>query len=257
MPPVPQASSILASLGQAAFVWDIATDAHRLERQCRRGLPRHSGRGARQRRRIRQADRAGAFDPLRRARPDRRRRVAARASPYRIEYGVRDLDLGAGDLDRGDRLLVRRPRRQAGARAGHRPHQQRAPRPRRAAAEAVAARSADRRTQPHPSDRRAGRGDRGSHALPLVLRLHADRHRSSGARQRRLRLRRRRRRDRRSRQTDPRAAARRRRARALLRQQVRADPEATAPSTTSMSRPSAFWPASATRWCRPSPARCR
>ena len=26
MPPVPQASSILASLGQAAFVWDIAAD---------------------------------------------------------------------------------------------------------------------------------------------------------------------------------------------------------------------------------------
>ena len=121
-------------------------------------------------------------------------------------------------------MLVCRPRRQAGARPGHRPRQQRAPRPRRAVAEAVAARSADRRTQPHPSDRIARRGDRGSRALPLVLRLHADRHRSSGARQRRLRLRCRGRRDRRSRKAHSRAAARRRRARAILRQQIRTDP---------------------------------
>ena len=92
-------------------------------------------------------------------------------------------------------------------------------------AETVAARSADRRTQSHPSDCLAGRGHRGSHALPLLLRLHADRHRSSGADQRRLRLRCRRRRDRRSRATHSRAAARRRRARPLLRQQVRPDPE--------------------------------
>ena len=196
---------------------------HRLERQCRRGLHRHPAGSAGQRRRVRQADRAVALDPLGRARPigaGAQRR--GRRLPDRIWRAGRDLR--ARDLDRGNRLLVCRPRRQAGARARHRPHQQRAPRPRRTADEAVAARSADRRTQPHASGRRAGGNDRGNRALPLVLRLHADRHRSSGARQRRLRLRRRRRRDRRSRKTHPRAAARRRRARPVLRQQVRPDP---------------------------------
>ena len=74
-----------------------------------------------------------------------------------------------------------------------------------------------------PSRRLAGGSDRRGRAFPVVLLLHADRHRSFGARQRRLRLRRRGRRDRRSRQTHPRQAARRRRARPILRQQVRAD----------------------------------
>ena len=91
--------------------------------------------------------------------------------------------------------------------------------------EAGAARSPDRRAQPHPSDRLARRGDRGGHALPHVQRLHADRHRSFGAHQRCFRLRCGGRRDRGSRLPHPLQLARRRRARPLLRQQVRPDPE--------------------------------
>ena len=159
-----------------------------LERSSQLGFSGHSSGVAGQRRRVLKTDRAGARDPCGRARPfvagARRRR---RALPDRV-WGA-DQHLGAGALDRGDRLLVRRRRRQAGARPRHRPCQQRAPRPRRATPETVAQRPADRRTQPHPSGRIAGRGHRGSLALPLVLRLHADRHRSSGAHQRCLRLR--------------------------------------------------------------------
>ena len=85
----PQASTILASLGQAAFVWDIATDAMAWSEHAASVFCRYSGGGAGERRRIFTADRAGAHrsgtdaltpSPLARGRD---------GAPYRIEYGVR------------------------------------------------------------------------------------------------------------------------------------------------------------------------
>ena len=228
MQAVPQAQEnlkdILASLGQAAFVWDIASDTIAWSDNAASvfaDIPPEALASGSEFAKLIEPSRSIRTEALSHAPPRAQRR--GRAVPDRIWRARRHLR--AGDLDRGDRLLVRRSRRQAGARARHRPHQQRAPRPRRAASEIVAARSADRRTQPHPSGCVAGRSDRGDHALPFLLRLHADRHRSSGAGQRRLRLRCRGRRHCRSRAAHSRAAARRRRARPLLRQQVRPDPE--------------------------------
>ena len=199
---LPKASTILASLGQAAFVWDIATDAITWSDHAGAvfsDIPAASLASGAEFSKLIEPQRTIRSDALLHSPPAPRRR--GRAVPDRIWRA--DLDLGARALDRGNRLLVRRSRRQAGARAGHRPHQQRAPRPRRAAVAAVAARSPDRRVQPDPSDRGAGGSHRGSHAVPHLLRLHADRHRSSGAHQRRLRLRRCGRRDFRSGEAHP------------------------------------------------------
>ena len=87
-PAPPQASTILASLGQAAFVWDIATDAIAWSDHAAAVFRRYSGGGAGQRRRVCQADRAGALDPVRRAGPSPPAR-SGDGAPYRIEYGVR------------------------------------------------------------------------------------------------------------------------------------------------------------------------
>ena len=190
MQAVPQAQAILASLGQAAFVWDIAADAIAWSDNAAAvfaDIPPEALASGSEFAKLIEPSRSIRTEALSHTPPAR----SGEGVPYRIEYGVRASTSAPVHLDRGDRLLVCRSRRQADARARHRPHQQRAPRPRRAAAETVAARSADRRTQPHPSGGFAGRSDRGDHALPHLLRLHADRHRPSGAGQRRLRLRRR------------------------------------------------------------------
>ena len=86
---LPKTSTILASLGQAAFVWDIATDAIIWSEHASAVFSDIPPGAARERRGICQTDRADALDPLRRAGVIRRRRIAAKASPYRIEYGVR------------------------------------------------------------------------------------------------------------------------------------------------------------------------
>ena len=123
MLPVPQASGILASLGQAAFLWDLTADTIAWSDNAGAVFtdipPEALASGAGFARLIEPS----AFDPDRGARPigagagRRRRRL-----PDRIWRA--DLDLRARDLDRGDRLLVCRARRQAGARARHRPRQQ-------------------------------------------------------------------------------------------------------------------------------------
>ena len=82
---LPKASTILASLGQAAFVWDIATDAMVWSDHLAAVFPDIPAGVAGQRRRILETDRAGARGPFRRARPfaagARRRR---RALPDRV-----------------------------------------------------------------------------------------------------------------------------------------------------------------------------
>ena len=88
IPAVPQASTILASLGQAAFVWDIATDAIAWSDHAGLGFSGYSGGGAGQRRGIFKADRTGALDPVGRAGPFAAG-AARDGAPYRIEYGVR------------------------------------------------------------------------------------------------------------------------------------------------------------------------
>ena len=219
-PVLPPASAILASLGQAAFVWDIASDRLVWSEHVAAVFPdiplERLASGA---------EFSNLIEPQRSVRSEAlvasppAHGVRRRALPDRIwregQY------LGAGAMDRGDRLLVCRRRRQAGARPGHRPDQQRAPRPRRAARQTVAERSPDRRTQSHASDRFARRDHRGGRSFPHQLRLHADRHRSSGAHQRRLRLRCRGCGDFGSGGPHSPKVARRRRARAFLRQQVR------------------------------------
>ena len=123
-PLLPQASDHPRLARPGRFRLGYRERRDRLERQRGCHLSRYSRRSAGQRRGIRQADRAARARsaPTRSASPPPAR--GGDGAPYRIEYGVRASDLRAGALDRGNRLLVCRPRRQAGARAGHRPRQQ-------------------------------------------------------------------------------------------------------------------------------------
>ena len=90
MPSVPQAADILASLGQATFVWDIATDAIAWSDKplrLRRIFPSEALANG--------AEFAKLIEPsrsirTRRTRRDRRRPRGGEGVPYRIEYGVRD-----------------------------------------------------------------------------------------------------------------------------------------------------------------------
>ncbi len=81
MPPVPQASSILASLGQAAFLWDLTADTIAWSDNAGAvftDIPAEAlASGAAFARLIEPS----AFDPQRGARLNRRRRGAAKASP--------------------------------------------------------------------------------------------------------------------------------------------------------------------------------
>ena len=88
MPAVPQASSILASLGQAAFVWDIASDTIAWSDNAAAVFADIPAGSAGERRRIRQADRARASirtEALVKPPPAR----GGEGVAYRIEYGVR------------------------------------------------------------------------------------------------------------------------------------------------------------------------
>ena len=124
-----------------------------LERSSQCGLSGYSGGVAGQRRRVRQTDRAGArsirSDALGHSPPAR----GGDGVPYRIEYGVRTSTsapvLWIEETGCWFAGADGRPARAHGIVRD----QQRTPRPRRAAAETVAQRSADRRTQPHPSGR--------------------------------------------------------------------------------------------------------
>ncbi len=123
MPAVPQASSILASLGQAAFVWDLAADAIAWSDNAAAVFPDIPAEAL-----ASGAEFAKLIEPARSIRSDALGQIGAGARRRRRRLPDRiwraGLDLRAGDLDRGDRLLVRRRRRPAGARARHRPRRQ-------------------------------------------------------------------------------------------------------------------------------------
>ena len=199
MPSVPQAAEILASLGQASFVWEIA------QRHASPGAtmrPRCSPISRRRRWRS-GADFARLIEPARSIRNDALAHApparAGEGVPYRIEYGVRATtsvpviwieETGcwfAGADGRPARAQgIVRINNERHARdeqllklSRHDPLTGELNRTHLIAALAEAIEEATR--------------------FRTVLRLHADRHRSSGAGQRRLRLRCRRRRDRRSR----------------------------------------------------------
>ena len=88
MPSVPQAAGILASLGQATFVWDLASDALAWSDNAAAifaDIPAEAlASGAEFAKLIEPPARSGTTHS---AIP--RRRAAAKAPPYRIEYGVR------------------------------------------------------------------------------------------------------------------------------------------------------------------------
>ena len=122
MPAVPQVSSILASLGQAAFVWDLAAGSIAWSDNAGAvftDIPPETLASA--------TEFAKLIEPTRSIRSDALDQTAAGAQrrggclPDRIRR--EELDLRARDLDRGNRSLVCGARRQAGARARHRPHQ--------------------------------------------------------------------------------------------------------------------------------------
>ena len=224
-PLLPQASTILASLGQAAFVWDIATDAIAWSDHRRLGFYRHS----RRRRWPAAPNFAKLIEPARSIRTDALGpSPPARGSdgaPYRIEYGVR--------ASTSAPVLWIEESGSWFAGADGKP----------ARAQGIVRLNNER----HARDEQLLKLSRHDPLTGELNRTHlvaalaetieeAARFRSSCAfmligidhlarDQRRLRLRCRRRGDRRSRQAHSRAAARRRRARAVLRQQIRADPE--------------------------------
>src|ERR1700716_102736 len=84
----PQASAILASLGQAAFVWDVATDAIAWSDHAISGFPGIPGASL-----ASGAEFAKLIEPVRSIRTDALGHSASarggEGMPYRIEYGVR------------------------------------------------------------------------------------------------------------------------------------------------------------------------
>jgi hypothetical protein len=136
-------SAILASFGQAAFVWDIATDAICWSDHAGAvfsdipAVALSSGAGL-----------AGLIEPDRSVRTDALRLSppahGAGGTPYRIEYGVRaNTSAPLLWIEETGCWFAGPDGKPA---RGHRSHQQRTPRPRRAAPETVAQRSVDRRT---------------------------------------------------------------------------------------------------------------
>ena len=89
MPSVPQAADILACLGQATFVWDIATDAIAWSANAASIFPNIPGEtlanGAEFSKLI-EPSRSIRLDALGRSAPSR----GGEGTPYRIEYGVRN-----------------------------------------------------------------------------------------------------------------------------------------------------------------------
>ena len=77
----PASRRILACLGQAAFVWDIATDTIAWSDNAASVFTDIPGETLASGAEFAEADRAVAFDPDARRSVDRRRRAAAKASP--------------------------------------------------------------------------------------------------------------------------------------------------------------------------------
>jgi diguanylate cyclase (GGDEF)-like protein len=85
---VPKASTILASLGQAAFVWDIATDAIIWSDHANAvfsDIPAASLRSGAEFAKLIEPERSIRTDALKQSQPSQR----GEGAPYRIEYGVR------------------------------------------------------------------------------------------------------------------------------------------------------------------------
>ena len=88
MPPVPQASSILASLGQAAFVWDIAADTIAWSDNAAAvftDVPAQALASGTEFARLIEPTRSIRSDALGQSAPPR----SGEGVAYRIEYGVR------------------------------------------------------------------------------------------------------------------------------------------------------------------------
>src|SRR3981081_4175784 len=84
----PQASAILASLGQAAFVWDVATDAIAWSDHASSvfpGIPAASLASGAEFEKLIEPERSIRMDALDHAPPAH----GGDGAPYRIEYGVR------------------------------------------------------------------------------------------------------------------------------------------------------------------------
>src|SRR4030081_655814 len=84
----PQASAILASLGQAAFVWDVATDAIAWSDHASSvfpGIPAASLASGAEFAKLIEPERSIRMDALGHAPPAH----GGDGAPYRIEYGVR------------------------------------------------------------------------------------------------------------------------------------------------------------------------
>ena len=89
MPSVPQAADILACLGQATFVWDIATDAIAWSANAASIFPNIPGEtlaNAAEFSKLIEPSRSIRLDALGRSAPSR----GGQGTPYRIEYGVRN-----------------------------------------------------------------------------------------------------------------------------------------------------------------------
>lgn len=90
MPPVPPSDSILASLGQATFAWDLATDAIVWSDNVSAVFPDIAEAAL-----ATGADLAKLIEPLRSVRSDALGQSApsrgGQGAPYRIEYGIRAL----------------------------------------------------------------------------------------------------------------------------------------------------------------------
>jgi diguanylate cyclase (GGDEF)-like protein len=85
---LPKASTILASLGQAAFVWDIATDAITWSDHANAvfsDIPPASLRSGAEFAKLIEPERSIRTDALKQSQPSQR----GEGAPYRIEYGVR------------------------------------------------------------------------------------------------------------------------------------------------------------------------
>ena len=139
-PALPQASTILASLGQAAFVWDIATDAIAWSDHAAAVFPDIPAAAL-----ASGAEFSKLIEPVRSIRSealaDSPPARGGDGAPYRIEYGVRaSTSAPVLWIEESGCWFAGADGKPARV-AGHRPHQQRAPRPRRAACETVAARS--------------------------------------------------------------------------------------------------------------------
>ena len=205
----PDAAEILASIGEAFYLWDIGSD--RLTWSANVGdvllVPDveaiSTGRGYAQI--LSPENHQSRLDAV--TASDQRDEGSGRRLSHSMLHPSRP---GRADnaLGRGHRPLVRRARRKAGARARDRSRHQRSLRARKPSQLSRPLRRPHRRTKPASPHRSARKDPRGRHTISLLLRISAPRHRRPGAHQRIARLRHRRSGDRRRRQAHSRPDAR-------------------------------------------------